>query len=101
MFWPPLVSWSLLSLCGATVSGSNMLHSLVAAVKNNKNNNNNNMLDTVMKAMKHNSSSSSSSSSSSMLHTLMAAISPSIDSKLALVQGATAEEEQENVSRVL
>ena len=94
MFWPPLVSWSLLSLCGATVSGSNMLHSLVAAVKNN--NNNNNMLDTVMKAMKHNSSSSSG-----MLHTLMAAISPSIDSKLALVQGATAEEEQENVSRVL
>ena len=97
MFWPPLVSWSLLSLCGATVSGSNMLHSLVAAVKNNKNNNNNNMLDTVMKAMKHNNSSSSSG----MLHTLMAAISPSIDSKLALVQGATAEEEQENVSRVL
>ena len=96
MFWPPLVSWSLLSLCGATVSGSNMLHSLVAAIKNN--NNNNNLLDTVMKAMKHNNSSSSSSS---MLHTLMAAISPSIDSKLALVQGATAEEEQENVSRVL
>ena len=97
MFWPPLVSWSLLSLCGATVSGSNMLHSLVAAVKNHNNNNNNNMLDTVMKAMKHNNSSSSSG----MLHTLMAAISPSIDSKLALVQGATAEEEQENVSRVL
>ena len=97
MFWPPLVSWLLLSLCGAMVSGSNMLHSLVAAVKNYNNNNNNNMLDTVMRAMKHNNGSSSSS----MLHTLMAAISPSIDSMLALVQGATAEEEQENVRRVL
>ena len=32
---------------------------------------------------------------------LMAAISPSIDSKLALVQGATAEEEQENVRLML